>query len=89
MLLDSPHPGGRVNSQSSKSLSWVPGVGSLGTRGFCNHAVEKPQQHGVGLLPPQREPGLYQLVPRCPLRKPSSADPTLLLPWLTPRPLST
>lgn len=87
MLLDSPHPGGRVNSQSSKSLSRVPGVGSLGTRGFCSHAVEKPAADG--LLPPQREPGLYQLVPRCPLGKPSSADPTLLLPWLTPRPLST
>lgn len=40
MLLDSPHPGGRVNSQGSKSLSRVAGVGSLETGGFSNDAVE-------------------------------------------------
>lgn len=82
MLLDSPHPGGRVNSQGSKSLSRVAGVGSLETGGFYNDAVETLTTYC--LLPPQREPGLSQLLPRCP----SPADPTLLLPRLTPSPLS-
>lgn len=48
MSLDGPHPGGRVNSQSGQSLSRVAGVGSLGTGGFRDDAVEKP----ACLLPP-------------------------------------
>lgn len=56
-----------MNSQSSQSLSRVAGVGSLGTGGFLNDAFEKPA--ACCLPPPQREPGLSQLIPTLPFRE--------------------